>query len=304
MTGRRTLYIVNPAAGAGRGGARWARFQQRLREQRLRGDVVTTQRAGETGRLAREAVHNYDLLVAVGGDGTVTEVADGILASGAGARVGMGVVPTGTGNDFAHGIGIHHDEGAYRTLAEGRVRRQDVIQIQHVVDGRPAVRHALLFAAVGIISELLKRTTPRVKRLFGQRLAYGVGLIHALLDYKPPRIRVTCDGRQVEDRFLFVGASNTEIAGGGMRLAPGAQDDDGVANVNLVQAITRWDALGQIRRLYQGKHTTHPGVRYFPARSVHVESESPVEVALDGELAGFTPARFEIKPKALGCLAP
>ncbi len=304
MIGRRILYIVNPAAGAGRGGARWAQFQQRLREPSIRGHVVTTQRVGETARLAREAVCNYDVLVAVGGDGTATDVADGILGAGAGERVEMGVVPTGTGNDFAHGIGVHNEEEAYRTLARGRPRRQDVIQIQCVVNGEPGVRYALLFAGVGIISELLKRTTPRVKRLFGQRLAYGVGLIRALLDYKPPRIRVTCDGRQIEDRFLFVGASNTEIAGGGMRLAPAARDDDGVANVNLVEAITRWDALGQIRRLYQGKHTTHPGVRYFPARSVHVESESPVEVAMDGELVGFTPARFDVQPKALGCLAP
>jgi len=179
----------------------------------------------------------------------------------------------------------------------------DVIALDLLIEGRPARRHAFLFAAAGISGELLKRTTPAVKRVFGQRLAYPVGLVRALLSYRPPPLRVTCDGRLTEGRLLFVGASNTEHSGGGMRIAPGARIDDGLLNVNLIAAVGRWKALCHVWRLRRGLHVTHPQVRYQTARRVEIDADASLEVQADGDLAGRTPAVFEVRPGALRALA-
>ncbi len=253
--------------------------------------------------IAHEAAHKYELVVAVGGDGTVLEVAGGILKSAA-TRTALGIVPFGTGNDFARNSGIHDEDRAHAALTQGQTRFVDVIEARCIVEGKPSVRHALLFAGVGIIGESLKRTTPLVKRLFGQRFAYPVGILRALWSYRSPLMRITSDGQLFEGPFLFAGASNSETAGGGMKIAPGARTDDGLLNVNLIGPLGRWETLKQLRRLRSGEHITHPNVRYLTATTLEVETESRLEVAADGDLIGFTPAQFRVLPKALEIRVP
>jgi diacylglycerol kinase (ATP) len=138
-----------------------------------------------------------------------------------------------------------------------------------------------------------------VKRLFGHRLAYVVGLLRALMSYRAPRIRVSSGDQQWEDRFLFVCASNAETSGGGMRIAPGARVDDGLLNLNFIDAVGRLQAVRHLAQLFRGEHVTHPRVRYFPATELSIDADQPLAVALDGDLAGSTPARFTVKPGAL-----
>jgi len=128
--------------------------------------------------------------------------------------------------------------------------------------------------------------------------------LRALWSYRSPFMRITCDGQLFEGRFLFAGVSNSETAGGGMKIAPGAQTDDGLLNVNLVASMGRWEALKQLRRVCKGQHTTHPSVRYLTALSLDVETESPMDVAADGDLIGHTPAQFRVLPKALEVRVP
>jgi YegS/Rv2252/BmrU family lipid kinase len=300
---RDTLYIINPAAGAGRAARRWAEFERRLQKEGLHGDQRATTRPGEAVALARKAAHQYRRLVAIGGDGTMSEVASGILTSSA-SEVTLSVVPFGTGNDTAAALGIRTDADAFRALSTGKTQAIDVIEAHYIADGAEVLRHALSFTAFGISGELLRVTNNRVKRMFGQRLAYPVGLLRSLWSYQAPWMRITYDGERLEDRFLFVCASNAECFGGGIRIAPGARVSDGVLNVNLVQDVSRWEALLQVGRLYRGRHTGHPKVRYVTARSLTVESDPPIEVALDGDLVGYTPARLEVRSKVLQALLP
>ena len=226
MTARRTLFIVNPVAGACRGRKRWERFRRDFRGESIPFDEVITARAGEAIQTARERAGDYEVMVAVGGDGTAFEVAGGLL-SAANGRAALAVVPVGTGNDIARALGIHSWSDARHALAHGCSAPIDVIRVECFVDGKEAVRHALLFAAVGIAGESLRLTTPGVKNVFGERLAYPAGLLRALWNYRAPLLRVTRDQQVSEERFMFVGASNSEWAGGGMKIAPGARMDDG-----------------------------------------------------------------------------
>lgn len=294
----RTLFIINPAAAANRARARWAAFEPRLRQNGIQADHLFTSCPGDAANLARKAARDYDLLVAVGGDGTCSEVGEGILSSQA-ERPALAILPFGTGNDFAQALGVRTEADAIRCLAAGRTRCVDVIEVHCQINQRPVVRHALLFAGVGIISETLRKTTGTIKRLLGQRLAYPTGLAWALCSYSSLRMHVTCDSLVCHERFLFVGASNTEIAGGGMKIAPGAQIDDGLLNANLISAVARWQAFKQLRRLCRGRHTTHPNVRYLLTRSLKLDADVPLEIAADGDLIGHTPARFVVRPKAL-----
>ena len=301
MIKQRALFIVNPAAGVGRGRIRWQGFRRELQRVGLEVEEVFTTRAGEAMQIARARAGSYEVLLAVGGDGTAFEVASGLLATG-NSQSALGVVPVGTGNDISTALGIRGLSEARHALLEGRMGTIDVIQVECWAEGKSAVRHALLFAGVGIASESLRLTTPTVKKVFGERLAYPVGLLRALWRYRAPLLRVTHDRQVEEKRFLFVCANNSECAGGGMKLAPGARMDDGQLNLNLIEALGRWDAVKQLRRVCQGCHTQHPKVRYLTATELTVEGATSLEVAADGELIGHTPARFLIKPKGLNVL--
>ena len=298
---QRTLFIVNPAAGAGQARERWARFGREMWRAESSPETRITSRAGEAAAIAREAAIKYERVIAVGGDGTVSEVANGLL-SVAGNQCALGIIPLGTGNDIAQTLGIRGLEDARRVLAADRRRIIDVIEVHSATDGQSVMGYALLFAGVGIVSAVLRKTTPLAKRLLGQSGAYRAGLLLALWCFHPLRMRIVCDGEVSEGHHLFLGASNGEKAGGGMRIAPGARIDDGLLNVNLVGAASRWEALKQLRRLSRGQHTSHAMVQYRTARSISIESDPPGEVAADGELIGLTPAMFVVKPKALAVL--
>jgi YegS/Rv2252/BmrU family lipid kinase len=297
MTGS-TLFIVNPAAGAGRAGKLWARIWQDRAAGEFAPSTIVTTRPGEAISIAQEAASKYDRVIAVGGDGTVSEVAEGLLRVG-GHQCALGIIPVGTGNDLAGTMGIRRLRDAIEVLAEVHSRVIDVIEVHCVANDQPLHRHALSFAGVGIIGPVLRNTTRRAKRLLGRVGAYRFGLLQALWQYRSPHMNIVCDEVVSKNRCLFLGVSNGETAGGGMRIAPGARMDDGLLNVNLVGAVTRWEALKQLRKLSQGRHTSHPQVRYCTATTITIESDPVSDVAADGEIIGQTPARFLLKPKAL-----
>lgn len=300
---RQWRFIVNPAAGVGRVRKEWPRLQKALAQAGISGETVLTRMPEEAIRLAGEAATAGKGVVAVGGDGTVLEVATGLLQSGTPAPV-LALLPLGTGNDFARSVGMSDVEVARAALRDRRSRRLDAIRVDCLGENGPRTLHALSFAAVGISGELLKRTTPAVKRLCGPRLAYYVGLVRAIWHYRAPRLRLRWDGGEREGEFLFAGVSNTELTGGGMRLAPGALPDDGRLNVNLIDALGRWETCHQLRLLAPGRHVGHPQVSYFATTGLSVHADPPVEVQADGERVGWTPATFRVAPGALQVAAP
>lgn len=303
MTPKRVGFIVNSAAGAGRGRERWEEFQRSRCQSSVQEKVLFTSQPGEAVRLAQELATECEVVVAVGGDGVVFEVASGILLSGA-ANTQMGIVPVGTGNDTAILCGIGDTEQARQAFGSGRTKTLDVIRIRCVNRGTPVTYYSLLYASVGIIGEVLKQVTPRIKRVFGRRLAYPIGALRAIWKYRAPQMRVTCGGQSWENRFLLLSASNAELSGGGMRLAPGARMDDGLLDVNLAESVGRRAAAVLIWRMSRGHRISHPKLRYFTAHAVAVEADPPIEVQADGEIIGHTPSRFEVMPQALNVLVP
>lgn len=300
---RRLLVIVNPASGGRRAASRWESVHRQLQKFASVLRVVRTEYPGHAIDLARISAGNYDAVVAVGGDGTVSEVANGLLQSG--SATPLGVMPVGTANDGAAQFGIKSVQDALSALAGGVQRRFDTIEVCHAREHHGQTRHALMFAAAGFGTELLARTTAGVKRLFGPRLCYAVGFLMALLHYHQQSMEARTERGDFKGRLFHVCAGNTEYAGGhSMRLSPGACPDDGKLNLCIIQRLSRLEALAHLPKLIRGTHPTHPKVRYFSGTSLEVRSEPPVPLAIDGDVVGCTPATLTIRPGSLAVLVP
>ena len=252
--------------------------------------------------MALGSAASSDVVVAAGGDGTVNEVADGLIQSGR-AQPTLGVLPLGTGNDVAQMLGLGDLTVAVAALGQGAARPMDVIEVRCQDHGQPVVRHALLFASVGFAGELLRRTTPRVKRWFGPKACYSVGLFRALPAFRAPFLRLDWDGHCSEGKFFLACVANAEFAGGGMmKLGPGARLDDGLLNVSLIAELGLLEVFRCFPQLRQGRHVTHPKVRYGTGRVLQVDAEPAMDVQMDGDVFGRTPVTFAIRPLALAIL--
>lgn len=292
-------FIINPAAGGGRGRQRWESARRQLQSEGLVISACETSRPGEAIELARAACARFETIVAVGGDGTAHEVANGILAAG-NPDVALAVIPTGTGNDIAALAGVRSVKEAVDALRQGAWRPIDVIETSCDGWGTPLKRHALLFAAAGFAAEVLKRTTPRIKRWFGPRLCYAVGLFSALAGYRAPLFRVSAGGRVWHAPLLLTSAGNAEFASGGrMRLFPGARVDDARLNLSCVAAMSFWRVARCFPRLANGTYVDLPESDYLEGDEMELGAEPPTEVQADGEIIGKTPASFRICPGAL-----
>ncbi|MHB9134164.1 MAG: diacylglycerol/lipid kinase family protein [Armatimonadota bacterium] len=298
---RRILLITNPSAASGRATQRWDALLAGLRERGLTVEQAVTVHHGHGIEIAQQAAGQYDTIVAVGGDGTVHEVASGILLSG--RDVAMGIIPFGTGNDVASLLGIGSIEDGIAVLAEGEAHPLDAIQVRCRHHGETITRYALLYASVGFTGEVLKYTTPLVKRFFGSRYCYSAGFLRALFSYRSPRMTISTDGQTFTGPMFALVAGNAEYTGGGtMRLCPGARMDDGLMNINIVQALGKLEILRHFPRLLAGTHIDLPTVQYFPATSLTIDTELPQVISMDGDLFGETPATFSMMPGALRVL--
>ncbi|HKS37642.1 MAG TPA: diacylglycerol kinase family protein [Verrucomicrobiae bacterium] len=296
---RRVLLIANPNAAAGRSAARLEKLLVDLQARGLAADYALTSRPRHAVDLARDAAGEYDVIAAVGGDGTMNEVANGILFSNRNDTA-LAVVPLGTGNDLARLVGIRTVADSLDALAQGATQVIDAIEVSCCERGNPTKHFALLYAAVGFAGEVGRHTTPTIKAIFGQRFCYSIGFFLALLRFESPNVKVWCDEREFNGRMFLVSAAKAEIIGGGaMRLSPGAKIDDGKLYVNVVEHLGRLETTRCFPRLLMGTHTTHPKVQYFPATVLNIESHPQMNLQLDGELLGTTPATFAVKSKAL-----
>lgn len=256
--------------------------------------------------LARAAADSgrFEVVVAAGGDGTAREVASGVLGSAA-AATPVALMPLGTGNDLAHMAGVGTAVAALAAISEGTVRPMDAIEVTSEIAGRTQLTYAMSFTAVGLAADVVRQTTPAIKRWFGPRLCYSVGFFRALARYHPVAATVSCDGREFRDDFLLICAGNTSHAGGRMmHLSPGAAPHDGLLNISLIRATNRWEVARQFLRLLRGTHVRHPRANYFTGKDVVVRTAAPADVQLDGDCVGVTPARFRIRPGALQLLVP
>jgi YegS/Rv2252/BmrU family lipid kinase len=304
----RTLVIVNPRSRNGATGRRWPALQSVVRSALGPVEAELTRGPRDAERIAREAVRaGIERILVAGGDGTLGEVVSGLLAAGLGDAAELGLLPLGTGGDFARSLGVPRDfEAALECIVAGHTRRVDAGRVRFRGPGGEArvacFANVASFGISGLVVEIVNRTT----KALGGRVSFLIGALRAIARYRSDRVVLRVDGELVADeRIALATAANGRWFGAGMHVAPGALLDDGALDVVVVGAISKSALLRKLPKLYRGTHLEDAAVRCVRGRVIEADApEGRVPLELDGEPLGTLPARFELLPRALRVVAP
>jgi diacylglycerol kinase (ATP) len=238
-------------------------------------------------------------VVAVGGDGTMNEVVNGLMQRD--EPPVLAVIPLGTGMDFVRTYGIaNRFEDAVGVAAGDGVRTIDVGRVEHS-------RGARYFANVGSVgmSAAVAQRANGMSKALGGKATFFYALTRVFLEWQNTPISVDLgDGTRREARMHDVIVANGRWHGGAMMLAPDAEPDDGLFDVILIGDINKRDFVTTAPKIYKGTYLAHPKVELLRARAVSVEAPERLPIELDGEQVGATPARFEVVPRALRVRVP
>jgi YegS/Rv2252/BmrU family lipid kinase len=312
------LVIVNPASAGGATGVRWARAASDLRAHFGAFECAFTKGAGDARRIAEcESRAGRRLIIACGGDGTISEVACGILDAGA-PDAELGILPSGTGGDFRRSLRLPtRTADAARALREGRSVLIDAGRVEFEnAEGERESRFFVNVASCGLGGEVIRRVSEtdrnslvaRGAELFGGRASYALASARATLAFEKPRLRVQLDDRA--ERSLVVTnfcVANARYFGGGMKIAPDAKLTDELFDVIAIGDMSAATIFTNAHKLYLGTHLGMTQVSHAHARRIALRAtDESVKVLLevDGELVGSLPATFEILPRALKVRVP
>jgi diacylglycerol kinase (ATP) len=299
-----TVFLVNPASGNGGTGKRWPELAHRAAQLGLEGTTLFSERPGHLIELAEQAARSgAELVISVGGDGTLNEVVNGLARAGFSTE--LATIPLGTGMDFVrtYGIPTRFDD-AVRTALEGTTRTIDIGRVSYRTwSGAESERYVANVGSVGMSAAVAQRANGMSKAL-GGKATFFYALARVFFEWENTLVSVQLDEEQREARMHDVIVANGQWHGGAMRLAPDARPDDGLFDVVLIGDVTKRDFVTTAPKLYKGTYLSHPKIELLRSRTVGVDAPERLPIELDGEQVGTTPARFEIVPAALRVRVP
>jgi diacylglycerol kinase (ATP) len=303
----KAAFIVNPASGNGGTGKRWPEIWERISADAPEHSALLTARAGHATELAAEALAaGVDTVVAVGGDGTLSEVANGFFAGPERyPDAALGLLPFGTGGDFRRTLGIPMDlEAAVACINARKLRQIDVGRIElEGLEGGRSVRYFVNIADAGIGGVVVERVN-RTTKLFGGKASFMYASIATLLSYRPQLVRVHTAEQSWAGKAQNVVVANCQYFGGSMHVAPRAEPDDGQFDLVVFGDIARFEAIKSINDIYKADHVKNPKVTSWRSSRVEVSSDERVLIDVDGEMSGTLPAVFEVLPRAISVVVP
>ncbi len=284
-------FIVNPASGRGKGLGVGRELEERLQYLNLDYQVLYTKTPGHAIELAQTAKEKFECVVAVGGDGTLNEVVNGLGQSGC----TLGLLPVGSGNDFARAVSLETKlDVALNKLLRGRIRAVDL--------GKVNERYFHNGVGVGFDAHVV-HTSLKVKRLRGNAI-YLYSVLRTLFKYRPVSLAMQFNNQTHTNDYFMVTVGNGMSLGGGFLLTPDAQIDDGLFDLCLIQNMPMPSVLRNLLKVYSGKHKEDPRVEIVRTENLKIQSQEPFAVHVDGELLGMdlTALNVEIIPKALNVI--
>ena len=287
--------VVNERSGGGRAGRILPKVARRLREQVPTAElhIISSSSWTEAKKLTRAAALEArpgDALLVMGGDG----MAHLGLNAAAGTEATLGLIPAGTGNDFARGVGVPRTvDEAVGVIVAGRIRTVDLAHISNDTFPR---RYVGAVVSTGYDARV-NRSTNHIRLRLGA-LSYGYIAMRELTSFSPLHYDMIIDGVRRRQEAMLVAVSNTGIFGGGMRIAPDADPADGFLDVTVVGPVSRTTLLRLLPSMYSGAFVKHPCVEQFRARSIELAGEG-LFVMGDGEELGEVPVRVECVPGVL-----
>ena len=274
---RKLVFIVSPWAGRGKGSKIKEAVEAAAADHGLFYDMCLTETPGHATTLARRAVDTHDIVVAVGGDGTVHEIVNGLVSAADGQPTHpLGIVPIGSGDDFAYNIGVtrHHVPTAIQRIARGDVRAVDIGRVNdRYYDNELGIAFE---AAATVESQVIKAPLgPAV---------YLLGVLRALMRYSLPHLTIRWEGGEADRPLLLASVANGRRTGGAFLMAPHARVDDGLLDLTFGEALNRLQILRLLPKVLNGTHLGEKPVTTVKTPWVTIDSSQPFPVQADGEV--------------------
>ena len=289
----RARVILNPSSGKERAADHVETLTTRLREHYDEVAVAVTTGDGDAETAAAAAASDgCDALFVAGGDGTLNEAVNGLASSAALDRIPVGIIPFGTGNDFAAALGLPTELDA---ILDVLLRKRELRVDLGEVNGRVFVNTS----GGGFIAEVSVAVTPQLKTIAG-RLAYLIGGAQALMEFDPVEATITLgpDGRELRRRLYAFAICNSRLIGGGRVIAPHAVIDDGLLDVCLIEAMTALEFVALARKVADGDHVADPRVLYMQAPSIRIDLERQIKINTDGEVFEGSRCEYRVRRQA------
>ncbi len=297
MPKQNILLIVNPRSGARRGARVLERVLPVLSQAGQNVEVCQTNYAGHATEIVRtRSLEGVTAICLIGGDGTLHEVLNGLMARDDSRRPPLGIIPCGTGNTVAEHLGHIDPQAAVQVIAAGHIRPVDVLRVSMGT----STAYCCNIVGWGAVTDI-NRTAEKLRWLGGSRYTAAT-LVHVAFP-RPRRLRLTIDGRSYDGEYLFAVACNTRSTGKGMLLAPRADVADGLVDLVLVRNTSRRQLLKVLQKVFDGSHVNETCVAYHQAREFELTPEAADGLNLDGELYGAAPCRVTVMPQAISVFA-
>jgi YegS/Rv2252/BmrU family lipid kinase len=292
------VLIANPRSGNGQVGRELPEVERQLQARGLRYRIVTTEGVGHATHLARDALERGErFLVAVGGDGTVQEIVNGMIEDDHAIAddAVLGVVAAGSGSDFVRTFGLPGDAvRSVRHLAGENLYELDVIRAEYRDGEGSGTRYVPNIAEVGLGGAVVARAE-RLPRRAG-RARYFLAFWLSVGRYRPCEVTVRVDRKEFTGRANNVVVANCQFYGGGMKISPRSYPGDGILDAQI-SIGPKSEAFTLLPKIYRGEHVPHPHIKEMRGRAIAVDAERPLPVEGDGESLGTTPATFTVLPQ-------
>lgn len=298
--------IVNPFSARGKTGKRWEFIKEIIRNYYHEFKYIFTEKPKQATQIARELLkEGFDLIIGVGGDGTLNEITNGFFQSNSNKAINdeaaLGIIPSGTGSDFIRFMKIPRDlHKSVELIKNSSIKKIDVGQIHFMQENqKKSSQYFINVADFGLGAAVIKKMSaiPSIKR---GPFSYYKGLLSTLKNYKSKWVKMIIDDQEtIEGKFTIGAVANGRIFGGGMIIAPDAEPDDGFLDLVLVEDMKKLEIVKNTPLLYKGTIKKNPKVIIKKVKKIKIFSAEDVQIEYDGELGKILPAEFEIVEKKI-----
>lgn len=274
------LFIANPIAGKGKTKLLLSEIYDYLKQKNVQFNLVETSKPGDINFIAQKEKNNFDRIIVIGGDGTVHELINSV---GINNKI-LGVLPTGSGNDFAFNLGLNKNiKHNIETILNKKTFSLDVGFAE--VTEFSGKKFSFLFAnSLGIGFDAEVAASVKEIKFFKGLILYLLGVFKTLINYKHRFIKIKLDNVELNNYFFMISIGNGKTAGGGFKLTPLANPIDGLLDICIVKKISKFKVLRILPLAIFGKHIKNKSVLYYKTKALHITSENPIFVHADGEI--------------------
>ncbi|MBN2899616.1 MAG: diacylglycerol kinase family lipid kinase [Clostridia bacterium] len=287
---RKILFIINPVAGKGITKEMIPEIKRNFKDDVV--DIKITKNVGDATQIAKTYSESYSDIISVGGDGTLTEIVDGLKDY----KGKLGIIPAGTGNDFARSLNIEHSLfTCLEIIKNGKTKKCDILKVND--------HRFINVASFGIDGQVIIETD-KIKHKIKGTTAYVISSLKAIRKFEPYKVKLSIDGKTLEREIVLVAVGNGQYFGGGMQVTPRAKIDDGQLDVVLANKTSKINLIKLFLKLFKGEHIGDALVEHYKCLEFKIESHEDLYINADGNLIGKVPASISVENEKIQVIIP